>query len=313
MHRCTRGYLGTLAAVGRTEQFGHLTVVVLAVAAVAVPASALLGRTVPSQGATAEATDGGDAGNRDLVEHVACDLRSRLDDVRLLTDTLADGVVRDADEAAEFLDGIRRKTTPMVSTVEELFRYCRATSTALRLEHSPLSLEEIISDAVAAEAPIVRTAGVQVVARDHDRWPTVSGSAGELSRIARTLLVDAVRYTTSGGWLEVSAGVDRAGAWLRVHTRHVGSVDPDTAPGAGSREPGVALALATAHALAEAHGGRLVVSGSGPDRRLELFLPVHRPRRRAWRCGSSPPMTQLPADDGKTCDVDRRERTRRVP
>ena len=225
--------LGTVAAVGRAEQFGHLTVVVLAVGAVAVPASTLLGRTVPSQGATAEAADDGDAGNRDLVEHVACDLRLRPDDVRLLTEAPADGVVRDADEVAEFFDGIRRKTMPMVSTVEELFRYCRATSTALRLEHSPLSLGEIISDAVAAEALIVRTAGVQVVARDHDRWPTVSGSFRR-------------------------------------------------------RRPGAPAGLR--------------VTGPAPSP-----LPVERSRT------GRPPMTQFSANDCKTRDVDRRERSMTVP
>ena len=98
----------------------------------------------------------------------------------------------------------------MAAMVDDLFQLSRATSAALRLELVPLALGEVVSDAVAAEAAAAAAAGVEVVADEPDRWPTVAGSDTELTRVIRNLLSNAVRHTPAGARVALSAGTTGA-------------------------------------------------------------------------------------------------------
>jgi signal transduction histidine kinase len=206
-----------------------------------------------------------------------------------MTDALADGVVHRPEEVADYLARIRRETMRMAEMVEDLFQLSRATSPALRLDLAPLALGEVVSDAVAAEAPAAAAAGVRVVARDPQGWPMVCGSDTELTRIVRNLLSNALRHTPAGEQVELSAGVGDDGVRLRVQDACGGIPDADLERifdvgyrGAPARTPctgngaGAGLGLAIARALAEAHGGRLTVANRDPGCHFELTLPPSR-------------------------------------
>ena len=126
------------------------------------------------------------------------DLRSPMAGIRGMVDALADGVVHRPDEVADYLARVRRETIRLAAMVDDLFQLSRATSAALRLELVPLALGEVVSNAVAAEAAAAAAAGVEVVADEPDRWPTVAGSDTELTRVVRNLLSNAVRHTRQG-------------------------------------------------------------------------------------------------------------------
>ena len=289
--------LGGVVAVSGfmyTPQLAGTVAVVLVVAAVTVPVAALLGRGFARealwQREAREAERRAEAARRELVGWISHDLRSPMTGIRGTVDALADGIVSEPEEVAEYLARVRRETIRLAAMVEDLFQLSRATSPALRLERTPLALGEIVSDAVGAEASAAAAAEVEVVADDPDRWPTVAGSDTELTRVVRNLLANAIRHTPAGGRVALSAGTGTTEAWLRIQDacggipqadldrifdvgfRGSDARTPDTASGAG-------LGLAIARALTDAHGGRLSVENHGPGCRFELTLPLHRPAR----------------------------------
>ena len=286
--------LGGVVAVSGfmyTPQLVGTVAVVLVIAVVSVPLAVLLGRAFARdalwQREAHEAERRAEGARRELVGWMSHDLRSPLAGIRAMTDALADGVVHRPDEVDDYLARIRRETVRMAEMVEDLFQLSRATSPALRLDLVPLALGEVVSDAVAAEAPAAAAAGVRVVARDPHRWPTVCGSDTELTRVVRNLLSNALRYTPGGEQVELSASACDDGVRLRVQDACGGIPDSELErifdvgyQGAPARTPGAdhgaraGLGLAIARALAEAHGGRLTVANRAPGCRFELILPA---------------------------------------
>jgi signal transduction histidine kinase len=283
-----------------TPQLAGTLAVVVVVAVVTVPVAALLGRGFAREALwQREARDAerrAEAARRELVGWISHDLRSPMAGIRGMVDAVADGIVHRPDEVAEYLARIRRETTRLAAMVDDLFQLSRATSPTLQLEHTPLALGEIVSDAVAAEAAAAKAADVEVVADEPELWPTVAGSDTELTRVVRNLLANAIRHTPTGGRVELAAGTEGPQAWLRVQDACGGIPDADLDRifdvgyrGATARTPGTdsgaGLGLAIARALTEAHGGALAVENAGPGCRFALTLPLHRPARTAAPTG----------------------------
>jgi signal transduction histidine kinase len=225
-----------------------------------------------------------ESARRELVAWMSHDLRSPLAGIRGMTDALADGLVREPAEVADYLARIRRESDRMAGMVEDLFQLSRATSAGLSLRLVPVALGEVVSDAVAAEAPGAEAAGVRIVAEAPEDWPVVLGSDTELTRAIRNLLTNAIRHTPTGGRIVLSGGVANGLAWLRVQDGCGGIPDEDLDRvfdvgfrGGAARTPregpGAGLGLAIARAFAEAHGGSLDVRNHGPGCLFELRLP----------------------------------------
>ncbi|GAY08055.1 sensor histidine kinase KdpD [Pseudonocardia sp. N23] len=242
-----------------------------------------------------EAVRDAEAARRELVAWMSHDLRSPLAGIRGMTDALADGIVAEPADVADYLARIRRESDRMAAMVEDLFQLSRATSAALNLSLVPLALGEVVSDAVAAEGPAATAAGIEIVADSPQVWPVVRGSDSELTRTVRNLLANAVRHTPAGGRIELTAGLRDDHAWLRVQDGCGGIAEEDLPRlftvgfrgGGGARTPGegpgAGLGLAIARAFAEAHGGTIGVRNRGPGCVFELALPHAMAPRAALR------------------------------
>ena len=292
------GVVGVSGLMYTPELVG--TIVVCGVVGVAtVPVAWWLGRRFAREAmwqreadaAELETVQRAEAARRELVAWMSHDLRSPLAGIRGMTDALADGIVSRPAEVAEYLDRIRRESDRMAAMVEDLFQLSRATSAGLDLTLVPLSLGELVSDAVAAEAPFAAAAGVTILAERPQDWPVVRGSDSELTRAVRNVLANAIRHTPAGGRIELTAGNRDAAAWLRIQDACGGIPEADLervfavgfrggaarTPGQG---PGAGLGLAIARAFAEAHAGRITVRNQGPGCVFELELPRVAPARR---------------------------------
>ncbi|WP_219419763.1 sensor histidine kinase [Pseudonocardia nigra] len=285
--------VGVVAVSGfmYTPQLIGTIAVVVVVAAVTVPAALLLSsglaRDALWQREAVESERRAEAARRELVSWMSHDLRSPLAGIRGMTDAIVDGVVREPGDVSDYLGRIRREAIRMTAMVEDLFHLSRATSAALRLDIAPLALGEVVSDAVAAEAPAAAAAGVEISAADPEDWPTVAGSDVELTRVVHNLLTNALQHTPRGGRVRLTAGVAEDTAWLHVQDACGGIPGADLdrifevgfrgatarTPGSGS---GAGLGLAIARALTDAHGGELTVTNDPPGCRFTLRLPLNR-------------------------------------
>jgi len=272
-----------------TPQLAGVMVVCAVVAAVTVPAAMMLGRGIARDvmwlHEAHDAERAAEASRRELVAWISHDLRTPLAGIRAMSEALADGVISDGGEVAEYARRIRGETVRLSGMVDDLFQFSRITSGALRLTLSAVPLHEVVSEAVAVEGVAAARKGVQVRAEEHGEWPVVRGSDPELARVVRNLLSNAIRHTPPDGSVVVAAGVADDRAWLRIDDG-CGGIPVDERDrvfdvafrGEGARTPGDesrgGLGLAIARGLVEAHHGRIRAENHGPGCRFEVQLPL---------------------------------------
>ncbi len=232
-----------------------------------------------------------EAGRRELVAWVSHDLRTPLAGLRAMAEALEDRVVDEPAAVAEYHRRIRVETDRMTRLVDDLFELSRITAGALRPALSPVPLGDVVSDAIAATAPLAADRRVRVLAPETG-WPTVRAAEAELARVVTNLLVNSVRYTPPDGTVRIDAGRDDDDAWLAVSDTCGGIPEADlprvfdvafrgtrarTPAPAGADEAapaGGGLGLAIVRGLVEAHGGRVHAHNVTGGCRFVVRLPA---------------------------------------
>ena len=261
------------------------------VALITVPAALVLGRFIGRRSVwEREARDrerAAEASRRELVAWISHDLRSPLAGIRAMAEALADGVVSERQEVADYAQRISGETTRLSAMVGDLFELSRITAGALQLTMSAVPLRDVVSDALAAQTPVAEQKGVKVLA-NADAWPIVSGSDPELARIMRNLVSNAIRHTPPDGTVAVQIGISDGDALISVDDScggipedEIGRVFDVAFRGTQARTPersgntsGGGLGLAIAKGLVEAHSGQIGVHNHGPGCRFEVRLPL---------------------------------------
>ncbi len=262
---------------------------VIAAAAVSLAVGVIFGRRLAAAAMwSAQARDREralEAGRRELVAWVSHDLRTPLAGLRAMAEALEDNVVADPATVADYHHRIRVETDRMTHLVDDLFELSRINAGALRLALSQVALGDVVSDAIAATAPLAAHRRIRLIAAESG-WPTVLGSEPELARVVTNLLVNSVRYTPPEGTVHIEAGHDRDDTWLAV-TDTCGGIPAADLPrvfdvafrGERARTPappgagGGGLGLAIVRGLVEAHGGRVGVDNTGTGCRFVVRLP----------------------------------------
>jgi signal transduction histidine kinase len=271
-----------------------LEVVLITVAAAAVVSLAvgwLFGRRLAAAAVWADQARGRERqieqGRRDLVAWVSHDLRTPLAGLRAMAEALEDRVVDEPATVAEYHHRIRVQTDRMTRLVDDLFELSQINAGALRLSLSRVPLADVVSDALAATAPLAAARRIRLVAADTG-WPVVTASERELSRVVANLLINAIRYTPEDGTVRIEAGQEPDSTWLSV-TDTCGGIpeadlprlfdvafrgEPARTPRRGSGGGAGGLGLAIVHGLVEAHGGRVQVRNIPSGCRFEVRLPA---------------------------------------
>ncbi|KZB87415.1 sensor histidine kinase [Amycolatopsis regifaucium] len=274
-----------------TPALTTMTLVCLLVALVTVPAALVLGRLIARRSVwereARERERAAEASRRELVAWISHDLRSPLAGIQAMAEAVADGVVADSGEITDYARRISGETTRLSGMVGDLFELSRITAGALELTMAAVPLRDVVSDAVAAQAPLAGRKRVRMV-EQADAWPVVSGSDPELARIVRNLVSNAVRHTPPDGTVAVQLGIDGGEALLAVDDGCGGIPDDEIGrvfdvafrgtrartPERGGLASGGGLGLAIAKGLVEAHRGRIGVRNHGPGCRFEVRLPL---------------------------------------
>ncbi|MFJ2544725.1 sensor histidine kinase [Microbacterium sp. NPDC087589] len=226
-----------------------------------------------------------DRSRRELIAWISHDLRSPLASLRVMTEALDDGL---AEDPARFHEQMRRQVDHMTELVDGLFQLSKITSGTLVLKPEPMSLHDLVSDAVAELAAIARAKQIDLVelsSPDH----IVVGDARELARVMVNLLANALEHTPSGGTIRISTARENESMLLSVHDSGAGIPHDDLARvfepgwrGSDARTPhggihgtsGAGLGLAIARGIVEAHSGVISAHNDGTGSRFDIRLPV---------------------------------------
>jgi two-component system, NtrC family, sensor histidine kinase GlrK len=166
--------------------------------------------------------------------------------------------------------------------IEELLDYQRALHAAASLQVQPVSLEQLVEEATTAHELAAQAKGLKLVVDAESA--TVEADPEKLRSIVDNLISNAVKFTPSGGSIEVRARALSGEAVIEVK---------DTGPGVpaeeresifnlffrgrtkadGGRVKSSGLGLAIARELVEAHGGQIAVVGGDGGGHFRVTLP----------------------------------------
>lgn len=226
-----------------------------------------------------------DRSRRELIAWISHDLRSPLAGLRAMTEALDDGL---AEDPARFHRQMRRQVDHMTDLVDSLFQLSKITSGTLVLQSEPMSLHDLVSDAVAELAPIAQAkeiALVELTSPDH----TVVGDARELARVMVNLLANAIEHTPPGGTIRIRTDREDESMLLSVQDSGAGIADDDLSRifepgwrGTDARTPrsgihgtsGAGLGLAIARGIVEAHNGVISAHSSDGGSRFDIRFPL---------------------------------------
>jgi signal transduction histidine kinase len=157
----------------------------------------------------------------------------------------------------------------------------------LRLERHPIDPNYPVQAAVQTVRQMAEAKGVTIDTRLSLGLPTVEADSGRLQQVMWNLLVNAIKFTPSGGhvWVMTDAP-DPETVRVRVRDDGVG-IEPDFLPhvferfrqadGSATRQyGGLGIGLSLVHSLVEAHDGKVEANspGIGHGAEFTVLLPV---------------------------------------
>ena len=197
------------------------------------------------------------------------------------------------DEQRERALGIvERNAAVQARLVQDILDVSSIVTGKLRLVIASVDLREVVAAAIETIKPAADAKGV-TIRREEDRPTPVAGDAARLQQVAWNLLTNAVKFTPSGGRIDVRLAGTEGGVRLTVSDTGVG-IAPELAPVMFERfrqgdtaervQGGLGLGLAIVKHVVEAHGGRVTASSQGRDRGSTFVVELPR--------GAVPPTPQ---------------------
>ena len=182
----------------------------------------------------------------------------------------------DPAQAARALAALDRSTQAQARMIDDLLDIARIEAGKLTLQREPVDLGPLISDWVESFQQEATAKAVKLGPLAGAVTATVSADADRLRQVVMNLLANAIKYTPSGGRIQVRmTGEDGV---VRIAVSDTGAgIDRDLLPHVfeqfrqadsrdAGRQSGLGLGLAIVRELVEMHEGTVEAQSDGPGR-----------------------------------------------
>jgi PAS domain S-box-containing protein len=172
------------------------------------------------------------------------------------------------------VDAIDRSVRAQARLIDDLLDLSRIAAGKLRLELAPVNLSATVETAVNAVLPAAAAKKVPIRYRLPGERTFVNGDAARLQQVLSNLLTNAIKFTPTGG--EVNVDLESSESWLKLTVSDTGEgMDSDLVPqvferfrqgdtSATRKHGGLGLGLAIVRHLVESHGGSIKAKSEGP-------------------------------------------------
>jgi len=224
---------------------------------------------------------------RDFIANISHELKTPLAAICGLVETL----IEDRDMAQEtherFLEKVRDQASRLSNLVVDLLTISRLESDDGGLQYEPVDLRETLAESYRAQLAAAETKRLQVEAHVPDEEVVVDGDGEALRELADNLVNNAIKYTPTGGRVDIRLFVEGLNAVVEVEDTGIGIATEDQnriferfyrVDKARSRQlGGTGLGLSIVKHVALAHGGNVALRsapGQGSTFRVQIPLAV---------------------------------------
>lgn len=197
----------------------------------------------------------------------------------------------DPERATRAVETIERNAKGLARIIDDVLDISRILGRGVHVEQETVDLRSVIRLALDEVHPAAIARGVEVTITDPVASPgPVAGDATRLQQVVANLLANAVKFTPSGGRIEVRLTCHASDAVIEVADTGQG-ISPDFLPhvfdrfaqadgSSTRRHGGVGLGLAIVRALVERHGGTVLAESPGLGQgatftvRLPTIVPI---------------------------------------
>ncbi|MDX2160231.1 MAG: ATP-binding protein [bacterium] len=228
---------------------------------------------------------------RDLIAWASHDLRTPLTAIRVMAEAMHDKVVDDPATIHRYIGNMMGEIRSLSHLIDNLFELAQLDAGHLKLEYQPASLHDLISDTLGSMSARATIGGITLSGDVDPAVDPVEMAADKIQRVLNNLLDNALRYTPSGGEVELKAecgSTDRVIVTVRNYAP--GMLLPDVSQlftrfyrreeaRAQSKDGyrGAGLGLAITRGFIDAHGGTIHAMSS-PDSGMTIQFTLPRTR-----------------------------------
>jgi PAS domain S-box-containing protein len=240
----------------------------------------------------------------EFLTTISHELRTPLTPVIGWIHMIRNGILPDK-EAEHGMAVIEKNSHALKRLINDLLDMSAILTGKMRMEQMPLSLGDVVSEAIETVRPLAAARDIQLDVTFHD-WQNemVSGDRSRLIQVFWNLLTNALKFSTPGGRVSVECHANGRDAVVSIQDSGQG-IAPDFLPfvfdrfrqadGSKTRaHGGLGLGLALVKSFVEAHKGTVEAesAGQGQGSRFSVRLPRQGPV-------AVPPArpTKIPADE----------------
>jgi two-component system, OmpR family, sensor histidine kinase SenX3 len=208
----------------------------------------------------------------EFVAAVSHELRTPLAVIRAAADNLAEGVVDDGTQIRKYGALVRSEGRRLSEMVEQILELSGIQSGQRSLTPSPVGIEPVLRDVVAASSALIEAAGIEVEFDMPADLPPVMGDEPALRRVFQNLVGNAIKYGASGRWIGVRARMVGADVHIAIADRGIGIESADqsrifepfyrAASVVAAQIQGAGLGLSLVQRIVDAHGGKVTVESA---------------------------------------------------
>src|SRR5436190_1772593 len=219
----------------------------------------------------------------EFVSLVSHELRTPLTSIRGYVELLLSEELND--DQRRFLGIVDRNSERLLELVSDLLFLAQIEAGKLAIDVGSLDLKKVIEECIETSSAVADSRGVKLEATI-ERLPKIEGDRVRLHQVLDNLLSNALKFTPSGGRVEVRLMRAGEAAVLEVADTGFGIPEEEQArlferffrssSATENAIPGTGLGLTITKAIVERHGGRIEIESAenaGTTARVRLPLP----------------------------------------
>ena len=207
----------------------------------------------------------------EFVSLVSHELRTPLTSIRGYVELLLDDHWGLSADQRRFLEIVDRNSARLLELVADLLFLAQIDAGKLAIEVATVDLNQVVEECVETSSPAADVRGIRLGAH-LDPVPEIQGDRARLAQVLDNLVSNAVKFTPSGGRVDVRLRADGDAAVLEVKDSGLGIPEAEQAQlferffrsstATAQAIPGTGLGLTITKAIVDRHGGLIEVESA---------------------------------------------------